>query len=346
MGQNQSENPTSTTESPSNPFQAIIQHSQSIVNPLTQPPPPEPQKILLEPDKQPIPNPSPNPHPVIAKSDLNSQGTYGNVGWYCRPCRWNLEGRRWESVPVEFVEKIKKDEITVLSYNVWFDHSVNIVQRMDAIGKIIVKEKPDLIALQEMTPYICSLLFSQSWVLEYYVSDPLGKELGKPHDNWKYGNIILSRVNFRDVLLRDFPSNQSRKALCGSVYVNDILVTLGTFHLESYPSESLTRRKQLELFRNITNSSEHILLIGDSNMERDSENEVLYPKFKEAWLELYPGNKGYTFSTTSQYRRYDRVFYTPKTIKINTVYYVGKETIPGGSYPSDHLGVVTKFSLI
>jgi len=216
---------------------------------------------------------------------------------------------------------------------------------MKAIGDIIVQEDPDLIALQEMTPYLCSVLFSQSWVLNYFVSDPLGVELGKPRDEWKYGNIILSKVNFRDLLLKDFPSNQSRKAHWGSVYFNNVLFTFGTFHLESYPSSIALRKQQLELFRSITNASEHILLIGDSNIERDDENTVLYPKFKEAWLELH-NSGGYTFNSSLPCRRYDRAFYTSNTIKVNSINYVGKETILGDTYPSDHLGVVVTVSLI
>jgi len=239
-----------------------------------------------------------------------------------------------------------KNELVILSYNVWFDHSVNVVNRMTAIGKIIEQVNPDLIALQEMTPYICSLLFSQSWVLNYYVSDPIGGELGKRDDKWKYGNIILSKINFKDLLLRDFPSSQSRKALCGSVFFNGVLITLGTFHLESYPSKSAVRANQLELFKSITNASEHIVLLGDSNMESDKENNTLYPKFKEAWLELYGKENGGTFSSENPYRRYDRVFYTHQTLKINSVYYVGKDYITGDTMPSDHLGVVTTVSLL
>jgi len=283
--------------------------------------------------------------PTTSSTTPKEPNSYENVGQYFRPYKFVTELQTWQTFQIDENEGFMKEELTILSYNVWFNHSENVLNRMSAIGKIIEQENPDLIALQEMTPYLCTILFSQYWVLDYYVSDPLGVELGKPNDNWKYGNIILSKVNFRDLMLHDFPSNQSRKALCGSVYFNNVLFTLGTFHLESYPSQSGKRRKQLELFQNITNVSEHIVLVGDSNFQNDKENTVLYPKFKEAWLELY-SKGGETYSSSKLHRRYDRVFYTSKTIKINSVYYVGKETIPGGTYPSDHLGVVTKISLI
>jgi endonuclease/exonuclease/phosphatase family metal-dependent hydrolase len=283
--------------------------------------------------------------PVPPAKPKESIPSYGNVGWYFRPSKYIPVLKEWKNVPIDEEDRFRKDEIKILSYNVWFDHSANLLNRMKAIGDIIVQEDPDLIALQEMTPYICSVLFSQPWVLNYFVSDPLGVELGKSRDDLKYGNIILSKVNFRDLLLKDFPSNQSRKALCGSVYFNNVLFTLGTFHLESYPSSFAFRKQQLELFRSITNASEHIVLLGDSNIERDEENNALYPKFKEAWLELY-NTGGYTFNSSLPCRRYDRVFYTSNTIKMNQVYYVGKETIPGGTYPSDHLGVVATISLI
>jgi len=55
-----------------------------------------------------------------------------------------------------------KTELSVVSYNVWFDHLMQ-QERMIAIGKLIQEISPDLIALQEVTPQINYYLLSQEW---------------------------------------------------------------------------------------------------------------------------------------------------------------------------------------
>jgi len=154
-----------------------------------------------------------------------------NTGWSFRPFQYSNSNRRWERCGDSLGNSsFPKRELTILSYNVWFDPA-NAINRMNSIGKIIEEVNPDLIALQEMTPYLCQLLFCQPWVSSYCVSDYLGTELGKVNDQWRYGNIVLSKVLFHELLLRDFPSEQSRKALWGSVMVDNSQLTLGTFHL-------------------------------------------------------------------------------------------------------------------
>lgn len=41
---------------------------------------------------------------------------------------------------------------------------------MEALGALIDKHDPDMVALQEMTPLICKLLFSQAWVSLYFIN--------------------------------------------------------------------------------------------------------------------------------------------------------------------------------
>lgn len=40
-----------------------------------------------------------------------------------------------------------------------------VEKRMQALGALVAQHDPELIAFQELTPYICKLLFTQEWVI-------------------------------------------------------------------------------------------------------------------------------------------------------------------------------------
>ncbi len=51
-----------------------------------------------------------------------------------------------------------KKSFKIMSYNVWFQESVEVVKRMEAIGKLIEAENPDYVMLQEVDlacMYVC-----------------------------------------------------------------------------------------------------------------------------------------------------------------------------------------------
>lgn len=277
------------------------------------------------------------------------QNRFANAAWCFRPAFWNKTSMRWEWAPeADPYDAFTSPTLTIISYNVWFDNT-EVVKRMEALGDLISQYNPDLIALQEMTPYICGLLFNQRWVKKYFVSDISGAHLGHivpGHENaFRYGNILLSKVNFSELCLRDFPSGQQRKALFGSVRTSTgNLLTFGTFHLESYPRNNKLRKQQMELFFSITSPSACTILVGDSNMETEKENKVLPDHFSDGWLTLYPGIKGYTYPSDCANRRYDRLFFTKATLIPKSCELVGTKNVLGTKTPpSDHLGMVWIF---
>eukprot|EP01125_Pyxidicula_operculata_P022018 TRINITY_DN883_c0_g1_i6.p1 TRINITY_DN883_c0_g1~~TRINITY_DN883_c0_g1_i6.p1 ORF type:complete len:352 (+),score=24.72 TRINITY_DN883_c0_g1_i6:84-1058(+) len=256
----------------------------------------------------------------------------------------------WYPTTLNPNQSFDKNELLVLSYNVWFSYD-DFDLRMQAIGHIIEQENPDIIALQEVTVDILQALLSQNWSHRYHVSDPYGHELGKPSDSFKYGNILLSKVPFQELYLRDFPGCQSRKALVGNVLFNNGKNTLsvGTFHLESYPTEYGTRSRQVELFQHLLKDSTHAILIGDSNME--SEYEVGFfnaARWKDAYYDVpLKPSVPETYPSWKPSIRYDRMFYTYKTIKPIQLRHAGNEEIKNHptKYPSDHVAIIYKIQL-
>ncbi len=66
--------------------------------------------------------------------------------------------------------------------------------------------------------------------------------------------ISLSlRYRCHEMMLKNFPSRYGRKALIATYLVKDSpQLTLGTFHLESYPEEHPARKLQLEMIKSLT----------------------------------------------------------------------------------------------
>jgi len=272
------------------------------------------------------------------------------MGWPFSPCKFNANSNTWERVsqyqPQEQPPPPGEQQLKLLTFNVLFDDQ-NLQNRMKAIADIITSEDPDIIALQEVTPKICSILFRLSWVHKYYVSDPYGEELGKATDGFKYGNVLISKYNFHELYLRDFVSQQSRKALWGTILLPDgTPLCIGNFHLESYAKNHEVRKAQMELFQFVTSPYSPVILMGDSNMENDKEVDLSVnpDKFKEAWPIVKHAYEtqlaGATYSSSFPTKRYDRVFFTDKTVEIVHFNRIGKDIVEGGTRPSDHLGIV------
>jgi hypothetical protein len=62
-------------------------------------------------------------------------------------------------------------EVRLLSWNICFDTTQDWKARMLAIGAIIEREKPHIIALQEVTPIMLLELRQQRWLSRYFCSD-------------------------------------------------------------------------------------------------------------------------------------------------------------------------------
>ena len=59
-------------------------------------------------------------------------------GWPFRPSKFNTKSGSWEIIPCTGNERFGNKNLTILSYNIWFDNQ-NAQNRMDAIAAIIEK---------------------------------------------------------------------------------------------------------------------------------------------------------------------------------------------------------------
>jgi len=253
----------------------------------------------------------------------------------------------------------KRTEFTIVSWNVWFGVR-NYRTRLLELGKLIQRHDPDLIAFQEITPEFMKIITSQKWARSYFVSDQDGALVER------YGNVMLSKTQFHECVIKNLESRMGRKAMIGTFLVASApQMAFGTFHLESYLEDAPYRAKQLQVFDEMTSDCSHVVLVGDTNFVQDSEQQHLGERFRDAWKELNhrtPAealeNPGLTFDTETnpmlkeeytarkmgeKRQRLDRCFFTHKSIEPISMEILGTEPYDGKTeYISDHYGILIK----
>lgn len=240
--------------------------------------------------------------------------------------------------------------LRLLTFNIWFHHH-QMERRMKAIGDIIARTEPDLIAFQEMTPAHWDLLSSHEVIKMYSWSDP---------PRQRYYTLIGSRSNF-DVVntFERFPfkaSRMGRDLLKVTVKPPDLpALVFATSHLESLDEYQARRRQIQESLDGHLKDAEDAIFCGDTNVNDALDGDVLLPKgWKDAWLVLRPEDEGFTFDVErnsmvaemddwafkNQARlRYDRFWikvsnYAPVAIELLD------EQIEEKLWPSDHFAVL------
>uniref|UniRef100_A0A6B2LE74 Endonuclease/exonuclease/phosphatase domain-containing protein n=1 Tax=Arcella intermedia TaxID=1963864 RepID=A0A6B2LE74_9EUKA len=234
---------------------------------------------------------------------------------------------------------------------------------MIALGNVIKSYRPDFIALQEVTSELLPLILQQKWAHEYFVSDTSGKHLES------YGNVMLSRVSFKECVLHKLESRLGRKAMLGNFMVSGFPnVVMGTFHLESYLEDAPYRASQLKTLQRLTETFPNVILVGDTNFTSDEESSALGDRFSDAWKVLYQStpeaashNKGLTFDTETNSMakeeylshnmqdpksvRLDRCFFTHQTLEPLEMKILGQEPYMDQEYISDHYGIFIRLKL-
>eukprot|EP00434_Breviolum_minutum_P014688 symbB.v1.2.012952.t1/scaffold892.1/size156909/4 len=234
--------------------------------------------------------------------------------------------------------------LRLLTFNIWF-HPHEMEKRMQAIGNIIARVEPDLIALQEMTSDHWSLLAQHESI--------------KPFSWQRYYTMIGSRNCSIVKTFERFPfkaSRMGRDLLTVTVKPEDLPpLVFATSHLESL-DEYKTRRLQIQesLDGHLKDVSDAVFC-GDTNVNDALDGEVLLPKgWKDAWHLLRPGEEGYTFDVERNgmvakmddwafknraQLRYDR-FWIKVSNYAATAIEILDEQIEEKLWPSDHFGVL------
>jgi len=225
------------------------------------------------------------------------------------------------------------------------------------LGNLIRSKNPDFITLQEIKPKFMNYLNNRKWLRGYYISS-------NEKDFDPYGNIIISRYKFYEFASLPFQNTKMKRKMMLSTFICEggPQLTLGTFHLESFPEDVDKRKEQLQTFHENTEHSKYVILCGDTNFVNDDEDNILKPKFKDAWRELHQKtdqeaqeNPGYTFDSETNIMakleqktrraRIDRCYYSHENITPVQMEIIGTKPYRDEEYISDHYGIYIKLRI-
>lgn len=243
-------------------------------------------------------------------------------------------------------------EVRLLTYNVWFAEHVALVDRMDGLTDIIMREDPHVICLQEVTHNILMLLHAQPWFEDYK---------GSPPPQQQYYTLILFKRsmnkpdNSTRVSRRDFMTSEMGRyavGFCGMNCGDGKELTVFTSHLESFISKEHTSsdervRQMKDALRVIDAVTERRageypgvktrngIFMGDTNWDETTDGDVPLPEgWEDAWLTHGDGSKGYTYDLRRNpmmggwlQKRLDRVLYNLTDFTVAGIKMVGTEPV-------------------
>ncbi len=223
--------------------------------------------------------------------------------------------------------------LKVMSYNVWRDN-----RRMNEVAAVILKEKPDILLLQELTPTMVRPLI-----------DALGDFYHNSSPNFNYEKRLLQAVLSRFPIspLGAYPGEgQAQKVL---IETPETAITVINVHPRRQLSW-LKRYHQISalLEADIATTNRPLILGGDFNTTEESQTGRLIKRYlSDAHTKA---GKGFGFTFPAPVNIFGGKVHIPPLVRIDHIYYndyfVSKSTRTlkesGGS---DHLPVVAELYL-
>ena len=261
-------------------------------------------------------------------------------------------------------------ELKMLSYNLWFAPDAQEV-RMAAVGDIITRHQPHVVAFQEVTFEMEQMLRRGAWWQQYSLS-PSGDSsyytlLGVRKQQTGGGGAEFTRLPFgnsamgRDLLSTVFGVGGAAR------------VCVATSHLESFINAGRTSSKErLEQMRVATTALERrhgsqgvdVIYGGDMNWDDAEEGRLsgrLPGGWQDAWAVLHGEQGGFTYDGVVNpmlnnriRKRLDRFVCRLHAYELARVEMLGTEKLPGKEFtreykggvklvpvvPSDHFGLL------
>ncbi|KAK9810043.1 hypothetical protein WJX72_003887 [[Myrmecia] bisecta] len=272
---------------------------------------------------------------------------------------------------------------SLLTWNVWSKHDVQVVHRINAIGDVIAEQGyPDFLCFQEMTPLIYMLMSQADWWGQYAASP-----LPDPEEFGYFTSLLYRTATVMPTDLvhhKVFPTTEmQRNVQMLGVMVGGTAVRIANSHLTSPnprgDKHSWQRRQECkqgfrwlgacEGFKWLQACEErNILWAGDMNWLQQDGQVPLPNAWCDPWMVLRPTEAGFTYDGrdnpmlgNNSYRsRLDRIFCKLKDWRPASIQRVGMTALPGVAYekptcngpvtlpvlPSDHFGVLVRLARV
>lgn len=229
----------------------------------------------------------------------------------------------------------------LLTWNVYFGGHC-FEERAGALVAELERRRPEVIALQEVTPELLPRLAGLAGGYELSDADGATLDLG-------YGVVILARIPVRGYRFVDLPTEMGRTLVTAEL---DTGLTVAAVHLESMASGGPRRLEQLAVIQRHLARRDDVIWVGDMNFAPDgAEQTALDPGWVDVWPALRPGDPGYTVDSERNEmrqqlrssltrKRIDRVFLRSARWRASAIEQVGTAPIDEhGTFVSDHFGL-------
>jgi len=237
---------------------------------------------------------------------------------------------------------------SLVTWNVLADPA-HAGQRVPGIMAELERLKPDLIALQEVAPWMLVDLQRQPFFRDYRLT-VIGNRVSAPG-----GVFLAARTAVRDPRIVVIPSRQDRCALVADIEVTGGIIQVATVHLESFLEDGEIRAQQLRAVAAALAGADEAMILGDCNFGNGEQPETaaIPQGFTDLWSQLKGDVPGFTWDRAlnpsanagsfagEASRRLDRIFLKSKRWQPAEMELVGVRPVAVGGdlHPSDHFGV-------
>lgn len=248
------------------------------------------------------------------------------------------------------VANARADELKIVTLNVlatpW-----KAEQRMPALFAELAASDADIIALQEVAPWIATKLQEEPWINRYHYPKSKSGDMLIAHEF-----VTLTKEEPTALQTLQLPSSQNRIAFLTTIPLGDSQLTIASIHLDSFLEDGPIRAQQLStLFKNLDPTS-NVVLLGDFNFGHGEQPDTaaLSPDYADLWLELESDSPGYTWDRKRNKRaqidsfegelsrRLDRILIKGKWYEAKSIELFADTPISHKKdrlYPSDHFGL-------
>jgi endonuclease/exonuclease/phosphatase family metal-dependent hydrolase len=274
------------------------------------------------------------------------------------------------------VPEPRSDSLTLLTYNV-LATPIYAKLRTGAVLDILERSQADVIALQEVAPWMLGDIVGASWARGYHLVTQGGRAVAPG------GQLILTRHPIVEHRVDVLPGRQRRIVLLVVVEIDGRRLGVATSHMESFLEDGPIRAMQLRAMFPMLEGVDDAVLLGDMNFGdgEEPETSTLDPRYRDAWLALKAGDPGMTWRNDDNpiagfgafvgepNRRLDRILlrsehWEPASIRIIGNHPAGKRDISMADwrriavpqatpprdlprsidvFPSDHYGLVARY---
>lgn len=249
----------------------------------------------------------------------------------------------------------------LLTFDMGTDSS-KVLERLEALGKIVQSKRPEFVALQNVSNETIKRINGFPWCTLFTAIHPPYKF----ETRTKPTVALFSTYPAEDSAVMSYDKTSTNRVLQKGYYImynkqkEAHVITVCTTTLEAGLKNSLTREKQLnEAFHSLTDS-EDVFILGDFCLDDDIDGDLtLEGGWKDAWLSV-PGNtssNGYTYDPDKNPLikedphgpgRPDRIFFKTRHYKLDSIEVVGRELYSPARGPavtvSTHYGLFAQFT--